>query len=510
MSEQRILEFKGIGKRFFGIPALKDVNLTLKRGCVTGLIGENGAGKSTLMNILGGLFPPDKGVMLLDGAAYSPNSPQDAEASGVGFIHQELNLFSNLSIAENIFISAFPKKAGLIDKKTIESRSRIAMDRVGLGGLSPWAKIETLVPGERQLVEIAKALVSDANIVIFDEPTTSLTAKETEKLFSIISELKKSGKAIVYISHILGDIKTLCDEIAVLRDGEVTDFDAAAGFSVERMISKMIGREIGNVFPPRTSKPREELIFRTRGLSQSGIVRDINLDLHAGEILGVFGLMGSGRTELMRMIFGLDEYERGEIRINDKKLAPLDTASVIASGIAMVTENRREEGLLMNSSIIENIGLPYLKKYSGRYSRLLNVKALKNESQRIASSLRIKCGSIEKQSAKSLSGGNQQKVVIGKWLFDKPRLLIMDEPTRGIDVGAKYEVYLIMDELAADGSGVIMVSSELNELMGMCDRIIVMSRGEIVGSFSRNEFSEERIMRAAFRVVDLDAERVVS
>lgn len=492
--------FQGIGKSFFGVPVLRDVTLGLRAGSILGLVGENGAGKSTLMNVMGGVLRPDTGGMLLRGAPYAPQGPEDARAAGIGFIHQELNLFTNLSVAENMFIESFPTMGRLpaIDRRRMAAFTREHLAHINLD-ISPGALVETLSPGERQLVEIAKVLAMKAEIIIFDEPTTSLTAKEARLLFEIIRKLRARGTSIIYISHILGHVAELADEVVVLRNGELVANGSVSEYPVPRMISCMVGRDLKSIFPPKASQPREEVLLRVEGLSQPGIVRDINLTVHRGEIVGFFGLMGSGRTELVRMIFGVDRYERGTVRVGDGILPPGDPRASIERGMAFVTENRREEGLLMNVSIADNIGLVALPEFARPFTGHLERRRLQEATTEKARELHIKASSYETQAAKSLSGGNQQKVVIAKWLLTQPRVLLFDEPTRGIDVGAKYDVYALIGDLARRGSGILYVSSEMEELLGVADRILVMNRGEIVREFERDEFSQEAVMRAAFR-----------
>jgi len=508
-----ILQFDGISKSFFGVHALQDVAFSLSKGHLLGLIGENGAGKTTLMNILGGVLRPDRGCMRLRGQDYSPRRPADATDAGVAFIHQELNLFTNLSIADNLFIDRFPRLgwSPFIDKRAARARARQLLESLNLA-LSPDTLVDRLTPGERQLVEIAKALSTGAETIIFDEPTTSLTAGETQRLFGIIQDLRRQGKSMIYISHNLGNVLELANEIVVLRDGRVVDQGPREDFTIDRMISRMVGRDISQVFPPRPSRPADEIVLQVRGLSQPGIVKDIDLTLHKAEVLGLFGLMGSGRTELARILFGLEPFERGEIRgegvsslhpeverRKDKGGTPSPRDS-IRRGMAFVTENRREEGLLMEATIMDNVALVALPAFaSPRPPRLLRVRRLREAVTRVAESMRIKSGPVHRTPARTLSGGNQQKVVIGKWLMSKPRIFIMDEPTRGIDVGSKCEVYNIINDLAAQGAGIVLISSELEELMGMCDRILVMSKGEIQGSFGRDELDRERILHAAFK-----------
>ncbi|WP_119066272.1 sugar ABC transporter ATP-binding protein [Aggregatilinea lenta] len=495
-----ILDFHGITKTFFGVHALRDISLAIPRGHIMGLIGQNGAGKSTLMNILGGVIRPDSGEMLIDGAPYQPRSASDATHARIAFIHQELNLFTNLSIAENLFIDALPRRKPLplIDRGAIRKRAEELLDSVGLR-LAPNTLVEKLSPGERQLVEIMKALSIDANIIIFDEPTTSLTARETEQLFGIIDRLRAAGKTMIYISHILGDVLQIADDVAVLRDGELVAEGPKEAFDVSRMISLMVGRSIEQLYPVRESEPADDVLMQVEDVCQTGIVEDINFTLRKGEVLGVFGLMGSGRTELARLLFGLDEFGTGEVRLNGGSTYRVGVSGSIKNQIAFVTENRREEGLLMEMPIADNLSLVSLPQFKQRFTRFIRHDELTDAAQKVTATLQIKCGDIEQQPAKSLSGGNQQKVVIAKWLMSKPSIFIMDEPTRGIDVGAKYEIYSIINDLAGQGTGILFISSELEELMGMCDRILVMSRGEIRGEFARRDFNKENILRSAFR-----------
>jgi len=495
-----ILTFDHVEKSFFGVRVLKGISLDVPRGKVLGLVGENGAGKSTLMNLMGGVHAPDRGQMLLNGAPYAPRTPSDANAAGIAFIHQELNLFTNLSIAENIFIDGFPRLRWLpmLDRSHMRARTKQYLEAVELH-VSPDTLVEKLSPGERQLVEIAKALSFDARIIIFDEPTTSLTARETERLFRLIERLRSDGASIVYISHILPDVMRLADEIAVLRDGELVAHGDKEAFTINRMIALMVGRAIEQLYPPRRSAPTTTPVLEVQDISQQGIVEAITFTLHKGEILGVFGLMGSGRSELARILFGLDEHARGEIRVAGKPYTRPSARRSIDAGMAFVTENRREEGLLMDIAIAENIGLVALPRYAAATVTAVNERRYFTEITDVAASLAIKGGELRQQAVKTLSGGNQQKAVIAKWLLDKPAVLIIDEPTRGVDVGAKYEIYSIINDLAAAGTGVLFISSELEELMGVCDRMLVMSNGEIQATFSRDEFEKERILRAAFR-----------
>jgi ribose transport system ATP-binding protein len=495
-----LLELHDLTKAFFGIAAVKGVSLSVHAGETLGLIGQNGAGKSTLMNLVGGVVHADSGQMVFNEKPYSPRKPGDAQRLGIAFIHQELNLFTNLTIAENIFISDFPRGGfpGTFDRARIKQQTRELLQSVGLD-IAPDTPVDRISPGERQLVEIARALHQDASLIIFDEPTTSLTARETERLFAIMTQLKAQGKGLIYISHILGDVRRLADRVAVMRDGELVALEAAADFPISRMISLMVGRSIEQLYPSRTSTPGDKVLLDVNDVRAAGIVEDISFQLHKGEVLGLFGLMGSGRSELARMIFGVDRYDSGTIRVEGEPLNTPSPRASIRSKIAFVTENRREEGLLMGIDIANNISLVSLPQFARTLLQIVDQQQMHETASDTATLLQLKSGDIRQQPVKALSGGNQQKVVIAKWLLSRPSVFIMDEPTRGIDVGAKYEIYSIIDRLAGEGSGVLIISSELEELTGMCDRILVMSRGEIVGEFARADFDRERILSAAFR-----------
>ena len=495
-----ILQFKDIHKAFFGVPVLKGIDLDIERGTTVGLVGENGAGKSTLMNILGGVVPPSSGQMLLNGEAHEPADPSEADEAGIAFIHQELNLFTNLSIAENFFISDFPTagRLPLLNRRDLNNRAREYLAMVDLD-LSPDMAVERLAPGERQLVEVAKALAMDANIIIFDEPTTSLTKRETDRLFELIGRLHDDGKTIIYISHILGDVMRLSDAVAVLRDGNLGVTGPGEEFTIDRRISSMVGRDIEHLYPDRTAPPTEELKLEVRNLSKAGISHEIDLQVHKGEILGVFGLMGSGRSELAEIIFGLEDFDEGEILIDGQPAEQLSPTRNIKDGMAFVTENRREEGLMMEATVSDNLTLAALPDYTTRWVKRVRSSAMVKSVKETVEILSIKVNDAFRNEAKGLSGGNQQKVVLGKWLMTEPSILIIDEPTRGVDVGAKFEIYEIIDQIAARGTAVLFISSEIEELEGMCDRIVVMGQGEVLGSFERAEFDRETILRAAFR-----------
>ena len=508
-TSDELLSINGISKAFFGVPVLKVVTFKVQAGQILGLVGENGAGKSTLMNVIGGNVAADDGNMRFAGSAYRPGSPRDARKAGIGFVHQELNLFSNLSIAENLFLTNFPTKATVIRESELRRKSNELLRRVGLE-LSPETLVEQLSSGERQLVEIAHALSFEARLIILDEPTTSLTRRECERLFELLRRLRSDGRSIIFISHALGDVLKHCDEIVVLRDGEVVARGARAEFDQDRLVSLMVGRELKQLFPSRDNRPvldhlqvgapaQEEPLLEVRNVSQPGVVRDISFTLHRGEVLGISGLMGAGRTELARILFGLDPHAHGRVSISGRSLRASPSRR-IQQGLAMLTESRREDGLCLEASIADNMALVTLPHVTKSPLRLLDTITLKTRLAHIREAVRLQPGLRLEHPARTLSGGNQQKVVLAKWLLTEPEVLILDEPTRGIDVGARFEIYQLILALADRGAGILMISSEIEELIGLCDRLIVLRRGKITSEFSRAQFDREEILRAALSV----------
>jgi ribose transport system ATP-binding protein len=480
-----LLELVGIGKGFLGVPVLEGVSLSLGAGRVLGLVGENGAGKSTLLNVLGGVLAPERGSMRLAGESYAPASPSEATAHGVAFVHQELNLFSNLSVAENVFLHALPRRGPFVDRAQLESRTRHLLGEVGLD-VPPSALVEELAPGERQLVEIVKALAIEARVVILDEPTTSLSASEAERLFAIVGRLRAQGRGVIYVSHTLGDVLRLADDILVLRDGAVVGEGPRSDFDEVRLVSLMVGREIATVFPARRGRPTEDVALEARGASSGDRVRDVRFALHRGEVLGLSGLMGAGRTETLRALFGLDALESGEVRVAGRRVAP-SPRGAIDRGVALVTEDRRHDGLVLDATAAFNLVLVALPSLSARgYLKPSRVGAAAAAQ---ADAVRLESATGLVAPARSLSGGNQQKVVLGKWLMARPGVILLDEPTRGIDVGAKQQVYRLIADLADSGAAVLVASSEIEELLGLCDRILVMRRGAIVARFARSGLS---------------------
>jgi ribose transport system ATP-binding protein len=492
-----VLEVDGIGKAFFGVPVLSDVSFVLRRGAVLGLVGENGAGKSTLMNVLGGVLTPETGQMRLNGEPYTPTGPRDAAARGIAFIHQELNVFPNLSITDNLFVTGYPRSRvrPLLARRRARQTARELLAEVGLAR-SPDTLVELLPPGERQLVEIAKAVAGRAEVVIFDEPTTSLTARESARLFALIGELTARGTAVVYISHILEDVARLADDVLVLRDGQVVAGGPSAEMPPARMIAHMVGRSLESLYPERTSRVGDEVALAVRRVTQPGVVADVDLEVRRGEVVGIFGLMGAGRTELARIVFGLDPRAAGSVLVRGREVPPDDPRAAVRAGIAFVTEDRRQEGLLMDFPVSDNILLATLRRFARRLGRV-DTRRARAAAEEVAGRLQLRSSGLHRQPVRSLSGGNQQKAVIAKWLLTEPAVFVLDEPTRGIDVGAKQEVYRVIDELAAHGAGVLVISSELPEVKGICDRVLVMRRGEVVGEFTPAD-DDEVVLRAAF------------
>lgn len=495
-----MLKLEHINKSFSGVKVLRDVSLHVRKGSCFGLVGANGAGKSTLMNIIGGVHQKDSGTMFFNGNAYSPATPQEAQKAGIAFIHQELNLFTNLSVAENIFIDDLPKtKLGSIDWKRIRRETKKQFESMHFK-IDPHAKISDLPMGQRQMVEVAKAFIKNAELIIFDEPTTSLSNAEKQVLFSMIQEIKAQKKTIIYISHILEDLFQLCDEIAVLRDGVLVNQGPVSGYTVSRIASEIVGKEISNSYPS-TQRSFGGEILRVEDLAMGSHVHGVSFNVRSGEIVGLYGLMGAGRTETANTIFGMDAISSGNVYFEGEKLDRITPRECIRRKIAYVTENRREEGLLNPKTVNDNLSLVTMGEYPGKLFSL-DFGRMGKDCDGIVDKLSIKTTDPRKQIVNTLSGGNQQKVVIGKWMLAAPKLFILDEPTRGIDVGAKYDIYLLINELAAKGTGVLFISSEMDELIGTCDRILVMHTGRIVANVTRQDFDEHKIMEYALGGVD--------
>lgn len=486
-----ILELRDISKAFPGVKALSNVNLSILPGEVHALIGENGAGKSTLMKILSGVYKKDSGTIVFDGVERNITTPKEAQNLGIAIIHQELNLFSNLTVAENIFIGNFPRKGNIIQWRIMYKEAQHLMNKYGIL-LDAHSKVGDLSMAQQQMVEIAKAISRQSRIVIMDEPTSSLTIQERDILFNIIRTLKNAGVAVIYISHKLEEIFAISSRLTVLRDGQGIGTYNTQDLTKEELIAKMIGRKLTKQFPARNVKIGDA-IFEARGLSDGKKLHDVSFKLHAGEVLGFAGIVGSGRTETMRLIFGADKKVEGKILVHGKLLEKSSPRNSIDNHIGFVTENRKEEGLVLPFTIKFNNTMVAMRKI--KKHRMINVAIENLVANKYVKDLNIVTPSVD-QKVKLLSGGNQQKVVLAKWLFSDSDIIIMDEPTRGIDVGAKLEIYEIINDLASQGKGIIVVSSEMEEVMGICDRILVMREGRIVGEVLP-PFSQEKIASLA-------------
>ena len=496
-----LLEIQHIHKSFGEVEVLKGINLKLASGQVLGIVGENGAGKSTLMNILGGLFPPTHGHMKLSGQPYEPVSPKDAQQAGISFIHQELNLFPNLSVTENLLLNRLPKKKILgisfLDHKQAKKKANQLLKAVGLT-IDPSVLLEQLTPAQQQLVEIARALSFHPRIIILDEPTTSLTRYEAENLFKLISRLKADGVGMIYISHNLEDVMKLADAITILRDGEqVGQIEKEAIYRKEDIVKKMVGREMNQLFPSRSKSANSHILLKAEHLKAGNKIQQISFEVKQQEILGLYGLVGAGRTEMARIIYGLDYFESGNIYWKGQLIKHPRPKDWIKRKVGFLTEDRRTEGLLLSQNIIQNIQLPVLPRFTQRPLQRLDFSGIQAAAHEQALATNIKFQSLSKQAVSTLSGGNQQKVVLAKWLTLQPELLILDEPTRGIDIGAKYEIYTLIHQLVAAGAGILFISSEIDELTGMCDRILVMSQGKITAQFKEDQFDRSAILAAA-------------
>lgn len=498
MNPSPALEITNIQKAFDNVAVLKGVSFHVAKGQTLALLGENGAGKSTLMNIVGGNLKADAGTMHIDGHPYSPRHPTEATRAGIAFIHQELNLFTNLSIAENLFLENLPRRAPLpfIDRKQLKSQARELLDQVGLT-MSPDTLVERLSAGERQLVEIARALSIQPRLIIFDEPTTSLSDRETRQLFHLIRKLQGDEVAIIYISHILEHVFELCSHMVVLRDGNVVEDCPSKGTTTSHLVAAMVGRTLDQLYPQRKGARSDQPLLKVSKVTQPYVAKEISFSLQAGEVLGIAGLMGAGRSELARILFGLDPCAEGEIELANEPLTNRTPQRRIEQGLAFVTEERRKEGLCLNASIADNIAMVSLRSHARTPLRWISKPSWLAAIHQIREAVRLNPSAENEQAVKTLSGGNQQKVVLAKWLLAKPNILILDEPTRGVDVGAKYELYQLILNLADQGSGILLISSEIEELMGLSDRILVMCQGEIRGEFERPEFNRERLLEAA-------------
>ena len=488
-----LLKATAIGKQFPGVRALHNVDLTLFQGEVLSLVGENGAGKSTMMKILAGIHVPNKGVIELDGNEVEITTVREAQKHGIALIHQELNLCDNLDIAANIFLGNEPHSGGVIDRNRMHKESEQYLKRVGLE-FSTETLIAGLTIGHQQLVEISKALSVNARIIIMDEPTSSLSQKESEKLFEVIRDLKNQGISIIYISHRLGEVMELSDRVSVLRDGENAGELVGDEITHDAMVKLMVGRDLSQ-FYNRTSTTLGEVVLEVEKLRSPSYPNDeISFSVRSGEIVGIAGLVGAGRTELLQTIFGVTPAVGGTMKLKGEKLMPKNTLDAINSGVVLAPEDRKRHGLVLEMSVSENTSLARLRR--DQKVGMINFNSEAELVEKTIDSLNIKTPNSA-QVVQYLSGGNQQKVVLGKWLSMNPSLLLLDEPTRGIDIGSKQEIYKLMENLAASGVAVIFVSSEMEEILGMADRVLVMHEGVITGELSREQLDEETIMQLA-------------
>ncbi len=489
-----LLEMNGISKSFPGVKVLDNVQLNLKRGELVALMGENGAGKSTLMKILGGIYTRDHGTIKVKGEQQEHMSTDIAARLGIAIIHQELNLIPHLSVMENIFLGREYTygKTGLVNWRRMRTEAKKWLQQLSIN-LDPDALVGELSVGQQQMIEIAKALSMQADILVLDEPTAALTNREIDSLFEVIASLKQKGVGMIYISHRMEEIFQVSDRITVLRDGQYVGTVETAHTNMDELVKMMVGREITDRFPKVEVALGAERL-RVENLSVRNKLTDLSFTVRSGEIVGVAGLMGAGRTEMAKALFGVERLETGRIFIDGQQVQITRPIDAIRAGIALVTEDRKEEGLILPLTVRENIALPNLEAVSS--AGVLKPAKEQELSDKLIKQLLIKTAGGE-QVVGSLSGGNQQKVVIGKWLATKPKILILDEPTRGVDIGAKKEIYDIMNRLAEEGVAILMISSELPEVLGMSDRILVMHEGRITGEFSREEATQELIMQRA-------------
>lgn len=493
-AERGGLRASEISKSFAGVPALRGVSVEFPAGRVTALIGENGAGKSTLIRILGGDHQPDSGRMELDGAAFAPNTPAAARAAGIRVIAQEPEIVPHVSVAENVYLGTLPRRAGrLVDRTALRTRMRRDLDRLGFGrDLDPDMLGSKLTAAQRQLVEIMRALTTDARVIAFDEPTSSLSEHETESLFELIGRLREQGLAVIYVSHRMREIFQIADRVVVLRDGAVVGERATADTTDREVVSMMVGRDLSTVFARKQNEPGR-VVLEVDAVTTDA-VRDVSLSVRAGEVVALAGLVGAGRSELAGALVGDLPIHSGEVRVDGKRLRLRQPRDAVRAGMGYAPEERKAQALLLHRGVRDNISLAVLDRL--RRFRFIRRDAENRLAREYVDSLRVRTPSLE-QEVRKLSGGNQQKVVLARWLARKPTLLILDEPTRGVDVGAKIEIYHVIENLAESGVAVLVISSELPEVLGLADRIVVMQQGHVTGELDRADASEEAILSLA-------------
>ncbi|HUX22578.1 MAG TPA: sugar ABC transporter ATP-binding protein [Spirochaetia bacterium] len=496
-----ILEIEGVSKSFPGVKALDRVSFDLRKGEVHALVGENGAGKSTLMKILSGVYQADEGVVRYKGGVVNFRDSIEARNAGIGIIYQELNLIPHLSVAANIFIGREPlTRIGTLDERKMNADALVLLSRLNLT-LDPTTILSGLPIAKQQMVEIAKSLSLDSEVLIMDEPTSALSESEIDELFNVIHTLRDRGVSVIYISHRLEELKNIVDRISIFRDGHSVSTDQYSSIGMDEIVNRMVGRKLENKFPEKRNHPSSETILEVRNIVRKGVLHDISFELHRGEILGISGLMGAGRSELARALFGADPVDSGEVLMEGKSLTLRSPSDAISAGIAYLSENRKEEGLAVKMQLAENVTLANVRAISRRLG-ILNRNAEMAAARRYVKDLLIRTPSLV-QVVNNLSGGNQQKVVLAKWLFCNARVLMLDEPTRGIDVGAKYEIYELIGVLAEQGSGVIMISSELPEILGITDRVLVLHEGNLAATLVTSETNQEEILNYAAGVTSV-------
>jgi ribose transport system ATP-binding protein len=496
MTVTPLVEMVGIDKSFSGNQVLHNVQFEVQKGEIHALMGENGAGKSTLVKVLTGIYERDNGQINVNGKEVHFSNPKQAEASGIVVIHQELNIIPHLTVTQNMFLGKEVTfgRSGILNDKKMKALTEESLQRLGVTNISPDDIAGELSVGKQQMIEIARALATNAELIIMDEPTAALTDREIESLFEVVTDLKRKGVAFVYISHRMEEIFQICDRITILRDGEYIATENIKDTSFEQVVKMMVGRELGERFPKRNSSIGE-VVFEVENLtSKDGSFKDVSFQVRQGEVLGIAGLMGAGRTEVMETIFGYRKKDSGTIKLNGNELKINHPYDLIRAGIGFITEDRKSKGLILGSSIRENIALTNLKNVSQK--GIISTKRERSLVEELIERLHVRTTGKE-QEVKSLSGGNQQKVVIAKWLGINPTVLILDEPTRGVDIGAKKEIYSIINELTEHGVAIIMVSSELPEVLGVSDRIMVLHEGTVTAFINQDEADQEKIMLAA-------------
>lgn len=474
---------------------MKDVSMEIEKGEILAIVGENGAGKSTLMNVLFGVYPPTKGELVFEGENMLPFDPLKAQEKGIAMIHQELSLSPALSVAENIFVGRLPKnKIGMLDKETLGRESKKLLQEVGLGDMDPWTRIRDINVSQQQQVEIAKALSLNAKLLILDEPTSSLTVTEAEKLHEIMMYLKKRGITMLYISHKLDEIMKISDRIMVFRDGELVNKMLTKETTIEEMIASMVGREYSEGYTKKSYKTDylDDIILEVKNLNVKNKVHDVSFKLHRGEVLGITGLVGAGRSEVLQAVFGADKKQSGTILVEGKEVKIDHPSQAIAQGMGLIPEGRKQQSLFLKFSVKENITIAAFRQVLNK-AGLLSTGRENQTAEDYSAKLRVKTPTIN-QKIVNLSGGNQQKAVIARWLMTKPKILFLDEPTQGIDIGAKNEIYRIIEELAEQGVSIVVVSSEMQETMSLCDRVLVMYEGRLTGELTHAELSQETLM----------------